>query len=86
MFWLVNYWGGVINDYRLNFHPGKKNEVYYYSWKEHLSTSKTAKFGREMLKNVENVVLRSLQILYIFVLRENVLTTFPWKIVIFFRA
>ena len=66
----------MINDYRLNFHLGKKNKVYHYSWKEHLSTSKTAKFGREMLKNVENVVLRSLQILYVPVLRENVLTTF----------
>ena len=38
---------------------------------EYLKISKTAMFGREILENAENIVLRSL---YIFVLRMNVST------------
>ena len=42
---------------------GKKNEVFCYSWKEDPKISRIAQFGGEMLRNTENIVLRSLQIL-----------------------
>ncbi len=53
--------------------------------KEHLRISKITKIGREMLQNQQNIaVRRSLQILYDFLLRAEVLTTFDSKVVIFF--
>ncbi len=45
--------------------------------------SKITKFGREMLENKENIAVRSWQILYVFVLGAEVLTTFGSKVVIF---
>ena len=53
---------------RLTFNLDRKNEIFYYSQKEDPTISRIAKFGGEMLLNTENIVLRSLQILYIFVL------------------
>ena len=47
----------------------KNNEIFYYSQKDHPEISRSAKFRGEMLWNTENLVTRSLQILYIFVLR-----------------
>ena len=38
--------------------------------------SKIAKFGCEMLYNAKNIALQSLQILYTFVLRAEIPTTF----------
>ena len=35
--------------YRFNFDPGKINEIFHQTSKEHLKISKTAKFGRKML-------------------------------------
>ena len=43
--------------------------------------TKIAKFGCEMLYNAENVALRSSQILYTFVLRAEIATTFGPKMV-----
>ena len=31
------------------FALGRKNEIFYYSWKEHLKISRIAKFGGEIL-------------------------------------
>ena len=56
---------------RLNFDFCKKNEIYRHSWKEHLQISKTAKFGFDIFQNNENIALRSLQIYYTFILREE---------------
>ena len=39
----------------------KKDEINQYTEKEHLIIGRTAKFGGEMLENVENKALRSLQ-------------------------
>ena len=39
-----------------------------------------AKFGGEMLKNRENIAMRSFQILYIFVLRAKKVTIFELKL------
>ena len=36
-------------DYRLTSDPGKKNEIFCYSWKENPKISKIAKFDGEML-------------------------------------
>jgi len=47
---------------------------------------KLQKFGDELLQNAENLVPRSLQILYIFVLRARVSTTFSCKVVFFPRV
>ena len=69
------------SSYRLNSDLGKKNEIHHYSWKEHLKISKIAKFGREMLQNAENIALQISQILYTFVLRAEVCTTFEPKVV-----
>ena len=33
------------SSYRRNFDLGKKNEIHYHSWKEHLKMSKIAKIG-----------------------------------------
>ena len=43
--------------------------------------SKIAKFGREMLKNVENIALQNLPIFYTFVLRAEIRTTFGVRVV-----
>jgi hypothetical protein len=43
--------------------------------------SKIAKFGCEMLWNAENIALQSSQILYTFVLRAEIATTFGPKMV-----
>ena len=47
------------------------NRITSRSKKENPRISKTAKFDGKILKNTENIVLRSLQILCIFVLREE---------------
>ena len=49
--------------------------------KEHIKNSKCAKFGREMLKNAENIILQNLPILYTFVLQAEIRTTFGVKVV-----
>ena len=41
----------------LTFDLSKMNKIIYYSWKEHLKIKNIAKFGREMLKNSENIAL-----------------------------
>ena len=46
----------------------------------HIKNSKSAKFGREMLKNVENIALQNLPILYTFVLQAEICTTFGVKV------
>ena len=53
-----------------------KNKIHHHSRKEHIKNSKTAKFGREMLKKAENMALQNLPILYTFVLRAEICTTF----------
>ena len=68
------------SSYRLNFNLGKKNEIYHHSQNEHLRISKITKFGRAMLQNEENIAVR-LQILCIFVLRTEKITTFEPKVV-----
>jgi hypothetical protein len=50
-----------------------------YSRKEHTKMSKIAKFGCEMLQNAENIALQSSRILYTFVLRAEIATTFGPK-------
>jgi hypothetical protein len=35
--------------YGRNFDVDMKNEIHYHSWKEHLTMSKSAKFGCELL-------------------------------------
>ncbi len=69
------------SSYRLNFDLGKKNEIYHHSWKEHLKISKS--LVTKCCKSEDNIAVRSLQILYTFVLRAEVLTTFGSKVVIF---
>ena len=54
----------------------KKSEIFCYSQKEDPKISRTAKFGGDMLCNTENIVVQSLQILYIFVLRAEKVTNF----------
>ena len=49
----------------------KKSKIDRHSYKEHLQTSKITKFGSDILQNEENIALRSLQILYIFLLPEE---------------
>ena len=34
-----------------------KNKIHHHSGKDHIKNSKSAKFGREMLKNAENIAL-----------------------------
>ena len=46
-------------------------KIHHPSWIEHLKTSKIMKFGSEMLQNVDNIAMQSMQSLYIFVLRES---------------
>ena len=57
------------------------NKIHHHSCKDHIKNSKSAKFGREMLKNAENIALQNLPILYTFVLRAEICTTFTrtWK-------
>ncbi len=40
-----------------NFEKFRNSKIHYYSIKEHLKLSKIAKFGCEMLKNVNNITL-----------------------------
>ena len=47
----------------------------------HIKNSKSAKFGREMLKNGENIALQNLPILYTFVCGAEIRTTFGVKVV-----
>ena len=61
---------------RLIFDPVNMNRIYYHSWKEHLKISKIVKFGGKILQMTENLTLRNLRILYIFVLRAEKSTTF----------
>ena len=58
-----------------------KNKIYHYSWKDHIKNSNSAKFGREMLKNSENIALQNLPILYTFLLRAQICTTLKPKVV-----
>ncbi len=51
-----------------------------HSQKEHLKISKITKLSREMLQNDENIPVRSSQILYIFVLRVEKITTSEPKV------
>ena len=39
-----------------------------------------AKFGREMLKNAENIALQNLPILYTFILEAEIRTTFGVRV------
>ena len=55
------------------------NKIHHYSYKEHIKNSKCAKFGREMLKNAENIALQNLQIFYTFLLQAEICTTFKPK-------
>ena len=55
----------------MKFEKIQNRQKYHHSLKEHPMFSKIAKFGCEMLSNVENTALRSWQILYIFVLRAE---------------
>ena len=43
------YWLMGNLHYRPNFNPGKMNEIFYYSSKEHVKISRIAKFGGEKL-------------------------------------
>ena len=56
-----------------------KNKIHHYDIKDHIKNSESAKFGREMLKNSENIVLQNLPILYTFLLRAEICTTFTPK-------
>ena len=47
---------------RLTFNLGKANKIFYYSYKEHPKISSIAKFGGEMLQNMENIASQSLKI------------------------
>ena len=51
---------------------------------EHIKNSKTTKFGREMLKNAENIALQNLPLLYTFLLQAEIRTTFRVKVVMDF--
>ena len=57
--------------YMLNLDLGKKNKIFHHSLKGCRKISKTAKFGNQMLYNTENIAVRSLQDLYMFVLRAE---------------
>ena len=46
-----------------------------------MKNSKSVKFGREMLKNAENIAMQNLLILYTFLLRAEIRTTFTPKVV-----
>ena len=59
---------------RLTFDLGKKNKIFYFSYKEDPRISTTAVFGAKMLQNTESIGWLSLQILYIFVLRAEKVT------------
>ena len=59
---------------RLKIELGRKNEIFYKGQKEDLRISRMAKFCSEMLEIKEYVPLRSLQALYIFVLRAEKVT------------
>jgi hypothetical protein len=48
---------------------------------ELIQISKIATFGYEMLQNTENIALRSLHILYMLVLRAEIVTIFEPKMV-----
>ena len=64
---------------RPTLNPGKQSEIFHYSQKEHHKISRIAKPGGGMLQNAKNcIALRSLPILYTFVLREKV-TIFQWR-------
>ena len=63
-----------------NFHQNMKNKIHHNSWKEHIKNSKIAKFGREMLKDAENMASQILPILYTFVLQAEICTTFTPKV------
>ena len=65
----------------LNFYQNMKNKIHHPSWKEHIKNSKSAKFGREMMKNAENIALQNLPFLYTFVLQAEICTTLTPKVV-----
>ena len=65
---------------RLTFNLAKMNKIFYYSLKEHPKISRIAKFGGEMLENMENMASQSLQICIYFVLREKKVTIFQLKL------
>ena len=63
-----------------------KNKIHHYGCKGHIKNSESAKFGREMLKNAENIALQNLPILYTFVLQAEIRTTFAQKFSTFFST
>ncbi len=68
------------SSYGLNFGPDRKNKIHHYIYKEHLRVSEIAKFAREMLQNAENIAVQISRILYTFVLRAEICTTFERKV------
>ena len=58
-----------------------KNKIHHHSWKGYIKNSKIAKFGREMLKNAENIALQNLPFLYTFLLQAEICTTFTPTVV-----
>ena len=60
-----------LSPIRQNFEKIRNRQKFHNSLKEHPTFTKIAKFGCEMLLTVENIALRSCQILYIFVLRAE---------------
>ena len=62
---------------RLKVELGRKDEIFYYSLKEDPKVSRIAEHGGEYIYRKENIALRSLQVLYMFVLRAEKLP-FLW--------
>ena len=64
------------SSYRLNFDLDK-NKIYHHR------INQITNFGRKSCNYEERIAVRSLQILCVFVLRAEVLTTFGSKVVVF---
>ena len=56
---------------RLTFNLAKTNKIFYYSLKEHPKISRIAKFGGEMLENMENMASQICKFVYICITREK---------------
>ena len=74
--------------FKLNLDHPKKNDFCEYRWKKYLKSNKTGEFVYEILKNMENITLWNLQILYVFVLRAEKLNHIRrnWREVVGFSA
>ena len=57
---------------RLTFNPGGVNKIFYHCSKEHRKISRIAKFGGEMLQQIENIASQNLQIcIYLYYARKK---------------